>query len=239
MSDQSLREALEKRLEGLPVVAYENGYRSQALPKVELLALLAVHPGDELDPDSAEFNPADWVEVLRPTEDEPARFGATLADIAAVQPSNAAVEAAGEALWMQVFNGVPWQEAEASEREDCMRTTRAALQAAYRVDVPRPLLDRMAVRDVLVRFWNAVLCNSDVPGWTVQQEAEKARDAVMELARPMPTREQIDRLLTLHYYDAKWSQEHQGFRCVCHWLGDDHVQHVRDELLALLNGAGS
>jgi hypothetical protein len=55
----------------------------------------------------------------------------------------------------------------------------------------KPLLDRDAVRDVFVQFWNGVLCNSDVPGWTVQEEAEKALAAVMERARPMPTREQI------------------------------------------------
>lgn len=40
----------------------------------------------------------------------------------------------------------------------------------------------------------------------------------------------LKRLLTEHYYDAKWSREHQGFRCVCGWLGEDHVTHVADEL---------
>lgn len=41
-----LREALEKRLPGLPVLGYENGYPTQALPKAELLSLLAAHPAD-------------------------------------------------------------------------------------------------------------------------------------------------------------------------------------------------
>jgi hypothetical protein len=36
----------------------------------------------------------------------------------------------------------------------------------------------------------------------------------------------LAKLLTAHYYDASWSKKHQGFRCVCGWLGDDHVSHV-------------
>jgi hypothetical protein len=46
MSDQSLREALEKRLGSLPLVQHENGYPVQALPKAELLDLLAAHPAE-------------------------------------------------------------------------------------------------------------------------------------------------------------------------------------------------
>ncbi len=44
----------------------------------------------------------------------------------------------------------------------------------------------------------------------------------------------LTELLTEHYYDAKWSKEHQGFRCVCGWLGEDHVAHVAE----VLTGAG-
>ena len=33
-------------------------------------------------------------------------------------------------------------------------------------------------------------------------------------------------ILTEHYYDVQWSKERQGFRCVCGWLGEDHVEHV-------------
>lgn len=36
----------------------------------------------------------------------------------------------------------------------------------------------------------------------------------------------LAKLLTAHYYDAAWSKKHQGFRCVCGWLGEDHVSHV-------------
>lgn len=38
------------------------------------------------------------------------------------------------------------------------------------------------------------------------------------------------KLLTDHYYDVQWSKKHQGFRCVCGWLGESHVQHVADVL---------
>lgn len=43
---QSLRGALEKRLGLLPVMRHENGYPVQALPKAELLDLLAAYPSD-------------------------------------------------------------------------------------------------------------------------------------------------------------------------------------------------
>lgn len=40
----------------------------------------------------------------------------------------------------------------------------------------------------------------------------------------------LRKLLAAHYYDASWSKKHQGFRCVCGWLGEDHVSHVAGEL---------
>lgn len=46
MTDQGLRAALEKQLETLPTLGYENGYPVQALPKAELLSLLAAHPAE-------------------------------------------------------------------------------------------------------------------------------------------------------------------------------------------------
>ena len=46
MSESSLRDALEKRLGLLPEVWYSNGYRIEALPKSELLDLLAMHPAE-------------------------------------------------------------------------------------------------------------------------------------------------------------------------------------------------
>lgn len=44
--------------------------------------------------------------------------------------------------------------------------------------------------------------------------------------------EAITRVLFGHYYDVTWSKDHQGFRCVCHWIGEDHAGHVADELIA-------
>ena len=42
----SLRDALEKRLETLPVMLFDNGYPTQALPKSELIDLLALKPAE-------------------------------------------------------------------------------------------------------------------------------------------------------------------------------------------------
>lgn len=42
----NLREALESRLETLPMMSHSNGYPVQALPKTELLDLLAMYPAD-------------------------------------------------------------------------------------------------------------------------------------------------------------------------------------------------
>lgn len=39
-----LHDALEKALLTLPVMTHDNGYPAQALPKAELLGLLARHP---------------------------------------------------------------------------------------------------------------------------------------------------------------------------------------------------
>ena len=41
-----LRDALEKRLASLPTVTFDNGYWVQALPKADLLDLLALHPAE-------------------------------------------------------------------------------------------------------------------------------------------------------------------------------------------------
>ncbi len=49
MSDAGLREALEKRLESLPLMVHVgNDYPTQALPKAELLDLLAAHPPSKI-----------------------------------------------------------------------------------------------------------------------------------------------------------------------------------------------
>lgn len=45
MSDEGLRAALQARLESLPLMVHiGNDYPTQALPKAELLDLLAAHP---------------------------------------------------------------------------------------------------------------------------------------------------------------------------------------------------
>jgi len=58
MSDEGLRAALEAKLASLPVMAYDNGYRVQAMPKVDLLDLLTMHPPTHLTDDGEGATPA-------------------------------------------------------------------------------------------------------------------------------------------------------------------------------------
>jgi hypothetical protein len=53
-----------------------------------------------------------------------------------------------------------------------------------------------------------------------------------ELTLPVAGSAAIAEVLDRHYYDAGWSKEHQGFRCICGWIGGSHIRHVTDELLA-------
>ena len=112
-------------------------------------------------------------------------------------------------------------------RANYERAVEIVLEAVQPYMSVRPVLDRTAVRKLMVDALNAYVMLG-TPGYY------NYVDSFFALARPVPTREAIDRLLTLHYYDASWSKEHQGFRCVCGWLGENHVQHVRDAVLALL-----
>jgi hypothetical protein len=49
---------------------------------------------------------------------------------------------------------------------------------------------------------------------------------------PVASQERVAEVLNDHYYDVGWSKEHQGFHCVCGWLGEDHVEHVTEALAA-------
>lgn len=66
------------------------------------------------------------------------------------------------------------------------RTLRRLLAEHPETDDAAPVvLDRDAVAkvaDIMHRAINAALCNSDVPGWTLHEEAVKAADAVCSLA---------------------------------------------------------
>lgn len=83
---------------------------------------------------------------------------------------------------------------------------------------PRPVLDREAVKAVLDR----------------RLHGDQVIDMLMELARPMPTREQIAEVLREHLWIPSES------RCSC---GDEHIEfvshHQAEAVLALLNGSES
>lgn len=166
MSDQSLREALDKLLEE----------RGHFLTTFDVRRVL-----DE-----------DRWGAGKPTADR--------------QPSDAAVEAAYKAA-SEIWGHGPYA------------AINAALEAAYRVDAPRPLLDREAVKAVLAK----------------RLHGEQVVDLLMELARPMPTREQIDELLQLwrvgpahRPHDPKYPGVLPNYR-----------RKLRNAVLALLNGAES
>lgn len=44
-------------------------------------------------------------------------------------------------------------------------------------------LTKDAVSAAFIRGYEAALCNHDIPGWSLRQEADKAADEVLTLAR--------------------------------------------------------
>lgn len=79
----------------------------------------------------------------------------------------------------------------ASDGTDWPDPMRAALAAALPYLVPRPLLDREALGAVLLSFGADVRLDSGRPA----EMLGLAVDAVLELVRPMPTRQQIATVL--------------------------------------------
>jgi len=93
-----------------------------------------------------------------------------------VEIPDAAVEAAAGGVWTEVFNGEsPWSEADQSEREDCLRVTRAALVAA------RPYL--MATREEIEKVVRDHKVGWHLPGTPAQVTGYQAVivDAVLAL----------------------------------------------------------
>jgi hypothetical protein len=314
MSDQRLREAqLRQEFRAEIMRGYQAALCNSDVPgwtlgdEVAKVAdnLLAAHP---VEPASERLWPADaYPEHM--AEATPDR-----------RPSDAAVEAA-RAAREQVVRSID----RASDGTDWPDPMRAALEAAYRVDVPRPLLDREAVRqaiadeldsegvvvygltpkltDVVMRALGGaarLMADQSVtdeaveaaartlnpsifephtyvdpepmrdvyradaraalaaaapllaPGQVLDREAvwrgvysaaiqhlnpsgvaDKATDAVMELARPMPTREQIAEALrevSVLDYAAPPAEN---------TLSGSERERVADALLALLNGSES
>lgn len=63
--------------------------------------------------------------------------------------------------------------------------------------------------------------------WVLYETAVRVLSGVADQLR-------VAKVLHEHYYDASWSSEHQGFRCVCGWLGDSHVVHVTELIVELI-----
>lgn len=67
---------------------------------------------------------------------------------------------------------------------------------------PAPVLDRAEAREVIRKALNTALFNAGHPaastGWSPSEEVDKAVDDVMKLARPIPTREEIAKVLHDH-----------------------------------------
>jgi len=191
MSDQSLRDALEKRLSTLPVMAYGNGYMVEALPKAELLGMLAAHPAE----------PAPVV------TDE------------AVEAAASVVAEAASRHWESYSD-----EVRASLAHTWEARAREALEAAAPLLGPRPLLDREAVAKRLAGIIHDR--QDQMIDGHIEDDADALADAVMELARPMPTREQIEAVV------RKTIFAHFG-------TFTGAVTAITDDLVALLNGAES
>lgn len=112
---------------------------------------------------------------------------------------------------------------------------RAAEMLAAEVDpetgFARPLLDREAV---LEQIWRS-LAGSGLTGIFRDELAEAQADAVMELARPMPTREQIDQALAGKpiVRSADKPSDWRG------GLSPNEIGDITTIVLALLNGTES
>lgn len=94
---------------------------------------------------------------------------------------------------------------------------------------PRPLLDREAVRRIL----------GDVRALPVTRSTNPHVEAVMELARPMPTRETLATAVDPEAFDETRKRS-QHPAAVVQWAARKHMAYkAADAVLALLNGAES
>jgi hypothetical protein len=124
-------------------------------------------------------------------------------------------------------------------RANYARAVDLILEAAAPLLGPRPLLDREAVTRVI----------GHVRALPWDEAVTPHVDAVMKLARPMPTQGQINDLLMQHR--VLWQRSDSVIACACDPADQDrrlpiqwftHIEfaaHQRDAVLALLNGAES
>lgn len=110
--------------------------------------------------------------------------------------------------------------------ENYTASMRTALTAAAPLLDPRPLLDREAVLEVLAQL--------DVGGWKYdnpQEFRDRVSGALLKLAQPMLTPEQIDAFL------QEWRVRPGGHRTQTEAV--NYRRKMRNALLALLGGAES
>lgn len=191
---------------------------------------------------STDTDSARWCETCKKWGDHHSDRHAEMApvstDIPDRQPSDAAVEAGVRAAFERKY-GLGWdakwidEARRARAKAEIRADVTPALEAAYlvdRVDAPRLLLDRTALTAVLRR---KLELQKDFPTF-IAEAAEETADAVMEMARPMPTREQIAEALHDHWSDTHtWRRGCREDVCIAIFL--DRA----DAVLDLLNGDGS
>lgn len=191
----------------------------------ELRSLLAAHPVEPAPEVVVDHRPGETCSVVASVDPETG-FSR--------QPSDAAGEAAAEALLEAGFvdpddGTIPqWHEENAPPWwTHPSEAVKVALEAAYRVDAPRPLLDRDAVR-------LAIADELDGEGVVSYGLAPKLTDRVMDVARPIPTREQIAEAMHDHWSEThRWRQGCRQDVCI------DIFLDRADAVMALLDGAGS
>lgn len=144
-----------------------------------------------------------------------------------VEIPDATVEAAAKASYEVLASVWRWLDLSDSEKNMRRQRARAALEAAYRVDASRPLLDREATTRAIEA---ASSRNDHIIGRTyVEAYADVFADAVMEQARPMPTREAIEQRVRRVYIDG-------GAHLA---VAQEAAADIATEMLALLNGGES
>jgi hypothetical protein len=154
MSDQSLREALERICDDYSAIDIEM--------LRDLLAAYPVVPASDCLHVCEHLYESECTDQPRPcrTREELDRDLGPIEPTMDRQPSDAAVEAAARGMLDAVVSDDPeayqsWDEMSQEARDLSLVAGRAALVAAYRVDAPRPSIDRVAVertlRDRLVR----------------------------------------------------------------------------------------
>lgn len=102
-----------------------------------------------------------------------------------VEITDEVLAVAAQASYNKIPHVYPWSDLTENERSPHWERARAALEAAAPLLGPRPMLDRRQIEDSFIRAEHKGVSLLDA--W----EAGHLADAVMEMARPMPTREQL------------------------------------------------